>query len=148
MAENGYNGVDVMVAEELVNEINEELSQHPAILALLETDHSFVLTDPKQAGNPIVYASQAFLNLTGYPVNRVLGRNCRFLQGPGTDPSTVAKIRQAVDNGEGVGVRLLNYRRDGSTFWNQLIISAIYDSSDTVINFVGIQCLITEATPE
>lgn len=135
----GENDVAIVGEGEVVNTLSDEISNHPSVLALLETNQSFIITDCRLAGNPIVYASQAFLDLTGYPVHRVLGRNCRFLQGPGTDPVIVARIRRAVDNGEEISIRLLNYRCDGSTFWNHLMITPIHDVTGNLINFVGVQ---------
>ena len=144
----GENDVHLGGVAEMVNQISEDISQHPSVIALVETKQSFIITDCRMAGNPIVYASQAFLELTGYPVHRVLGRNCRFLQGPGTDPVIVAKIRRAVDNGEDISIRLLNYRCDGSTFWNHLMITPIHDVSGNLINFVGVQCEVSASNPE
>ena len=89
--------------------------------------------------NPIVYASQGFLALTGYTLDQVLGRNCRFLQGPATDPKTVARIRKGIEHGEDTTVCLLNYRADGSTFWNQFFIAALRDGDGNVVNFLGVQ---------
>lgn len=118
------------------------LQLHPAITAFLEAHASFIVTDPRLPGNPIIYASPGFLRLTGYPIERVLGRNCRFLQGPGTDPAVVAQIREAVDNGNDIAVTLLNYRRDGSTFWNHVLISGVrkeFDGGTTLLYFIGLQ---------
>lgn len=142
------NDIAVVGEGELANTISDEISQHPSVLALVETNQSFIITDCRMAGNPIVYASQAFLELTGYPAHRVLGRNCRFLQGPGTDPVIVARIRRAVENGEEISIRLLNYRCDGSTFWNHLLITPIKDLSGNLINFVGVQCEVPARNTE
>ena len=90
------------------------------VKALQTAQQNFVITDPSLPDNPIVFASQGFLTLTGYALESVLGRNCRFLQGPRTDPRAVAKIRKAVDEGYDTSVCLLNYRIDGSTFYNQI----------------------------
>ena len=81
---------------------------------------NFVITDPSLPDNPIVFASQGFLTLTGYALDQILGRNCRFLQGPETDPAAVEKIRHAINQGVDASVCLLNYRIDGTTFWNQV----------------------------
>merc|ERR1711935_1071472 len=87
--------------------------------ALSGSQQNFAISDPTLPDNPIVFASQGFLNLTGYQLDQVLGRNCRFLQGPETDPQAVEKIRKAVAEGVDASVCLLNYRIDGTTFWNQ-----------------------------
>jgi len=70
------------------------------VKALQTAQQNFVITDPSLPDNPIVYASQGFLNLTGYSMEQILGRNCRFLQGPETDPEAVDKIRRAIEEGE------------------------------------------------
>ncbi|GMH77467.1 hypothetical protein TL16_g07420, partial [Triparma laevis f. inornata] len=103
----------------------------------------FVVTDPSLPDNPIVYATQGFLSLTGYTLPQVLGRNCRFLQGPDTDPKAVEKIRLSIEQGNDMSVCLLNYRVDGSTFWNQFFIAALRDANGDVTNYVGVQCKVS-----
>jgi PAS domain S-box-containing protein len=85
------------------------------------------ISDPELEDNPVVYANAAFERITGYPIEEVLGRNCRFLQGEHTDPETVAKMRRAVDDGTPITVDVRNYRRDGEEFWNEVTIAPIYD---------------------
>lgn len=114
------------------------------IKALQTAQQNFVVTDPSLPDNPIVYASQGFLNLTGYSLDQILGRNCRFLQGPETDPKTVERIRNAIEQGEDLSVCLLNYRVDGSTFWNQFFIAALRDAAGNITNFVGVQCKVSD----
>lgn len=112
------------------------------IKALQTAQQNFVVTDPSLPDNPIVYATQGFLNLTGYTLDQVLGRNCRFLQGPETDPKSVEKIRKAVETGNDMSVCLLNYRVDGTTFWNQFFIAALRDANGNITNYVGVQCKV------
>lgn len=114
------------------------------IKALQTAQQNFVVTDPSLPDNPIVYASQGFLNLTGYSLDQILGRNCRFLQGPETDPKSVERIRNAIEHGMDLSVCLLNYRVDGSTFWNQFFIAALRDASGNITNFVGVQCKVSD----
>jgi PAS domain S-box-containing protein len=114
------------------------------IKALQTAQQNFVVTDPSLPDNPIVYASQGFLNLTGYSLDQILGRNCRFLQGPETDPKAVERIRHAIEQGNDLSVCLLNYRVDGTTFWNQFFIAALRDSSGNITNFVGVQCKVSD----
>jgi len=114
------------------------------IKALQTAQQNFVVTDPSLPDNPIVYASQGFLNLTGYSLDQILGRNCRFLQGPETDPKAVERIRNAIDQGNDLSVCLLNYRVDGTTFWNQFFIAALRDASGNITNFVGVQCKVSD----
>jgi len=114
------------------------------IKALQTAQQNFVVTDPSLPDNPIVYASQGFLNLTGYSLDQILGRNCRFLQGPETDPKAVERIRKAIEQGNDMSVCLLNYRVDGTTFWNQFFIAALRDAAGNVTNFVGVQCKVSD----
>ncbi len=102
------------------------------------------LTDPGQPDNPIVYANAAFLELTGYHEVEVLGRNCRFLQGPDTDPQAVVRVRRAIDERHLTIVELLNYRKDGSSFVNALQIGPIFDASGRLTFFFGSQMDVTE----
>mmetsp|Transcript_19429 Transcript_19429/g.27340 ORF Transcript_19429/g.27340 Transcript_19429/m.27340 type:complete len:605 (-) Transcript_19429:533-2347(-) len=114
------------------------------IKALQTAQQNFVVTDPSLPDNPIVYATQGFLNLTGYTLDQVLGRNCRFLQGPETDPKAVEKIRKSIEDGSDMSVCLLNYRVDGSTFWNQFFIAALRDAAGNITNYVGVQCKVSD----
>lgn len=114
------------------------------IKALQTAQQNFVVTDPSLPDNPIVYATQGFLNLTGYTLDQVLGRNCRFLQGPETDPNAVEKIRKSIEDGTDMSVCLLNYRVDGTTFWNQFFIAALRDAEGNITNYVGVQCKVSD----
>ncbi len=96
------------------------------------------LTDPRLLDEPIVFCNQAFEELTGYGQAEIVGFNCRFLQGEKTDPAMVAEIRRALDAREDVHIELLNYRRDGSSFWNALFISPVFDTAgDLVYHFAS-----------
>jgi PAS domain S-box-containing protein len=103
-----------------------------------------VVSDPRLPDNPIVFANQAFLDQTGYTAAEVIGRNCRFLQGPATDPAALAEIRAAIAAEEDVTIELLNYRRDGSTFWNRLMLSPITDDDGRLLYYFASQLDVTE----
>lgn len=103
-----------------------------------------VVTDPHQPDNPIIFANRAFLKGTGYPVEEVIGHNCRFLQGPGTDPKAVNEVRDAIAAEKEIAVEMLNYRRDGTTFWNQLFVSPITDDTGKLLYFFASQLDISE----
>lgn len=105
---------------------------------------AFCLTDPHRPGNPIVYANRAFLDLTGYSRDEVVGRNCRFLQGPETDAADVARVSGLLRQGEVGTVELVNYRRDGSAFVNALQIGPIHDADGNVRLFFGSQLDVTK----
>lgn len=101
------------------------------------------IADARLPARPLIYANEGFERLTGYPVAEVLGRNCRFLQGPNTDPAAVAEIRAAIADQRECVVEILNYRRDGSPFWNRLSITPVRDSSGSVTHYIGIQSDVT-----
>lgn len=98
-----------------------------------------VIVDATQPDNPVIYANPAFTRITGYPVEEVIGRNCRFLQGPETDPGELEKLRRAIREKRSVAVTLLNYRKDGRPFWNELAISPVFSPEGELTHFVGIQ---------
>ena len=101
---------------------------------------ALVLTDSRADDNPIVYVNRAFETITGYSQASAIGRNCRFLQGPGTDQNSVNLIRQGIENGDDVSVCLLNYKSDGKPFWNQFFLAALKDADGKIVNYVGVQC--------
>lgn len=115
------------------------VSEDPFAAAFKATRMPMIVTDPSQADNPIIFCNAAFLRLTGYSDDEVIGRNCRFLQGPDTDRDTVAKIRDNIAAGQDVAVDILNYRKDGSTFWNAVFISPVRDETDKIIYFFASQ---------
>jgi PAS domain S-box-containing protein len=119
---------------------NLTVPDYRLMLSLVNAQQNFTVSDPGLPDNPIVYASQGFLDLTGYSREQVLGRNCRFLQGPKTNPKMVDVIRKGVAAGDDTSVCLLNYKADGTTFWNQFFVAALRDLDGRVVNYVGVQC--------
>jgi PAS domain S-box-containing protein len=103
-----------------------------------------VVTDPRQPDNPIVFANGAFFDLTQYKEEQVLGRNCRMLQGPDTDRRTVDEVRKAIAEQRPVSVDILNYKADGSTFWNALFLGPVFDAEGQLLYFFASQMDITE----
>ena len=112
--------------------------------AMGQTRMAVCLTDPHLEDDPIVFCNEAFQQLTGYREVEILGRNCRFLQGPDTDQAQVAKIREAIRDESVVVVELLNYRKDGSSFWNTLHLGPIYDENGRLRYFFGSQWDVTD----
>ena len=104
-----------------------------------EREQSVVITDPSLPGNPIIFVSDEFEKQTGYPPEEVLGRNCRFLQGPDTDPDSIQAISEALQSDKEITVDILNYRKDGSRFWNRLRIRPLYGQDGEVLYYVGAQ---------
>ena len=102
-----------------------------------------VVTDPRQPDNPIVFTNGAFLDLTGYTRDEVIGRNCRFLQGADTDHGTVEELRRALAEHKAVAVDILNYKKDGTRFWNGLFIGPVFDKQGELLYFFASQLDIT-----
>ncbi|WP_432543947.1 SpoIIE family protein phosphatase [Kineococcus sp. SYSU DK002] len=127
--------------EELVRDAQDSAERLHS-RAVLASDLSFTISDPTQPDNPLVWVNPAFQKVTGYGKG-VLGRNCRFLQGPDTDPAAVQRIREALRAGETVTELLLNYRKDGTAFWNEVVISPVHDAQGRVTHFVGVQSDVT-----
>jgi PAS domain S-box-containing protein len=111
--------------------------------AVLATRMSFTITDPRQDDNPLVWVNPAFTDTTGYAFGEAVGRNCRFLQGPETDPQVVREIRHSLEAAQPITTTLLNYRKDGTPFWNELSISPVQDASGSLTHFVGVQADVT-----
>ena len=107
--------------------------------AIETTRMPMLVTDPRQPDNPIVFANRAFISMSGYSAEDVMGRNCRFLQGPETNRDTITEIRQAIEERREVTTEILNYRKDGSTFWNALFVSPVYDEHGNLVYFFASQ---------
>ncbi|XP_043810640.1 phototropin-2 isoform X3 [Manihot esculenta] len=114
--------------------------------ALATLQQTFVVSDATKPDCPIMYASSGFFSMTGYSSKEVIGRNCRFLQGPETDQAEVAKIRDAVKKGKSYCGRLLNYKKDGTPFWNLLTVTPIKDDRGNTIKFIGMQVEVSKYT--
>ncbi|KAJ7953750.1 Protein TWIN LOV 1 [Quillaja saponaria] len=108
-------------------------------ISLGRIKQSFVLTNPYLTDMPIVYASDAFLKMTGYARDEVLGRNCRFLSGMDTDTSTLYQVRESIQTEQPCTVRILNYRKDKSSFWTLLHVSPVRGASGKIAYFVEVQ---------
>lgn len=107
-----------------------------------------VISNPRLDDNPIVACNDAFCALTGYPAEEVIGRNCRFLSGPGTEPWLSEEIRRGVREHRPVLVEILNYKRSGEPFRNAVLVAPIYDDHDELLYFLGSQIEIaSDASP-
>ena len=135
MAEHSYQEVPAETADALVRLKDRALSA---------SAEGITIADARAPDRPLIYVNEGFERLTGYPAESVLGRNCRFLQGAGTDAETVAELRDAIDNARPCTVEILNYRKDGTPFWNRLAITPVTDAGGDVTHFIGIQSDVSE----
>jgi PAS domain S-box-containing protein len=119
------NGSAVDVAQLAKQELSWDAMQH----ALSCINEGIAVADPSLPDAPMVYVNEAFLRLTGYTREECIGKNCRFLQGPGTDPVALERLRRALAERRDVQVELLNYRKGGEPFWNLLSITHVWDKS-------------------
>ncbi|MDG5817441.1 bacterio-opsin activator domain-containing protein [Natronococcus sp. A-GB7] len=167
VAEDAFEaGVDRFVAkngdgsqEELAGEVaavtsatevvERDVSDHePApeeiVRAIDDASVGITMTDPSLPDNPIVYINDAWEEITGYAREEILGRNPRFLQGPGTDPEARKTLSVALDREEPTTVELKNYRSDGTPWWNELTVAPIHDEDGELVHYVGFQKDVTD----
>ncbi|RZI54615.1 MAG: PAS domain S-box protein [Pseudomonas sp.] len=107
----------------------------PFSAAVRATRTPMLITDPRQDDNPIVFANAAFYQLTGYAAEDVVGRNCRFLQGPATNEDHIAMVREAIRRHEPIEIKLQNYRKDGKSFWNHLHVQPVFERDGKLVYF-------------
>lgn len=119
------------------------LSDKTARRLLDEAHDGIVVSDPALPDNPLVYVNQAFLNMSGYNRDEIIGKNCRFLQQGNSKQESVDKLRIAIKQEEPIVVDLINYRKDGTEFYNELSVSPIYDENNKLIYFLGVQKDVT-----
>jgi len=105
--------------------------------------NGIVLTDPNIKDNPITYANPAFIDLTGYDMDEIVGKNCRFLQGQDRNQENIANIKAVIEKGESITTIIRNYKKNGALFYNELTISPVYDDNGILVNFIGVQNDVT-----
>lgn len=122
--------------------MNSTTPEESYIRSLLEKDEfemSVVISDPSLPDNPMIFVSEAFELQTGYSADEAVGRNCRFLQGPETNPYAIEAIRQGLKAQTRFTIDILNYRKDGTPFLNRLRIRPIFDDQGKLVYFAGAQ---------
>ncbi|GFP87001.1 phototropin-2 [Phtheirospermum japonicum] len=149
--ERSKNSSERFVAGSRISEESSSGSEFPRVSqeikdALATLQQTFVVSDATKPDCPIVYASSGFFTMTGYSSKEVIGKNCRFLQGPDTDRNEVDKIRKAARTGASYCGRLLNYKKDGTPFWNLLTITPIKNDKGRTIKFIGMQVEVSKYT--
>lgn len=136
----------------LINEeLNREIAERETIEKILRlreqaiaaVSEGILITEKNETDNVIIYANASFERMTGYTFDEIRGRNCRFLQGQETNPVTISAMRKAITEEKSCAVEILNYRKDGTPFWNALSISPVKDDFGKITHFVGVQQDIT-----
>ncbi len=112
--------------------------------AISVTAEGICISSMLEPDEPLIYVNSGFEELTGYAREEVLGYNCRFLQGPDTDPAAVAAIRAALRGGQPLTLELLNYRKDGRPFWNRLSLTPLHNEAGVLTHYIGVQTDVTE----
>lgn len=107
--------------------------------AIVNSPIASVISNPRLPDNPIVGVNQAFCDLTGYGTDEILGRNCRFLAGPATEPWLTERIRQGTLNRKPTLVEILNYKRCGQPFRNAVLVAPIFLPNGELEYFLGSQ---------
>lgn len=121
--------------------ISEEHVFHAAVL---KTRMAMTVADPRLPDCPLVYVNPAFIKTTGYKTEQVIGKNCRFLQGPDTNRAAVRRIKDAIAAQVTFDQDIYNYRRDGSGFWNALHVSPLFDDEGNLIYYFASQVDISD----
>ena len=144
--QNQVNQLDEVADRERYEEVLRQAAGENLRLgqAVISVSDGIIITDPLQPDNPIIYINPAFTKITGYTAQDILGKNCRCLQGEKTDTKAVELIREAIYKKQPVQVTLLNYRKDGQPFWNELKVSPVFSEDGSLLYFIGIQTDITE----
>lgn len=132
----------------MVIDVTEKLSLEKELILNKKVVESsmegIIITDPNINDNPIIFCNQRFIEMIGYSKEEIIGKNCRFLQGPDTTKESIETLKQAIKNYEDYDGEILNYKKDGTPFWNNLRITHIKNQAGVVTHFVGIQNDITE----
>ncbi len=112
--------------------------------ALASIRSGVTIADATQPDMPLIYVNQAFIDITGYAPEDLLGRNCRILQGDDRDQAGIKEIRRAIAQQRSCQVLLRNYRKDGSLFWNEFRMSSVFDEAGHITHYVGVQMDVTQ----
>ena len=136
---------DITVRKRQVKEILELAEQNTLMArAIEEIDLGVTISDGRQPHQPIIFCNQAFIELSGRPMEEIIGFSCSFLQGPETNPKTVQSLSKAIQEQQAITVEILNYKQNGEAFWNELSLNPIFSSDGNLKYYVGIQSDITQ----
>eukprot|EP01037_Dinobryon_pediforme_P005637 gene5637-5698_t len=138
-----------MVLRAVVPDTTKALGARMAIGAMIENSLvAAVVSDPRLPDNPIVACNKAFVDLTGYSPDEIVGRNCRFLRGPGTEAALSEELRAGIAARVPVMVEILNYKKDGTPFRNAVMVAPIFDADGELEYFLGSQVELSAGADE
>ncbi|MFP9061072.1 bacterio-opsin activator domain-containing protein [Natrialbaceae archaeon A-chndr2] len=140
----GHDGATVTLHSHDDETEFEDVDRAVKTRAINEAPVGFSLSDPHMEDNPLVYVNSAYEELTGYPGDEVVGRNCRLLQGPESDAAATDEMRAAIDEERPTTVEIKNYRKDGTEFWNEVTVAPVRNSAGEITHYVGFQNDITQ----
>ncbi len=129
--------------ERIAGELAGLRATDPFVAAVRATRMPMIITNPRLPDNPVVFANASFCRLTGYTREEIVGRNCRFLQGPDTEPATRQALRDAIAKIEPIETDIRNYRKDGEPFWNRLLMAPVFDVDGKLVYFFASQVDVT-----
>ncbi|RUO67039.1 EAL domain-containing protein [Idiomarina ramblicola] len=136
----GVHGIAKDITEHRANEAKLKVFQSGVHASV----NGVVISEANEKGYPVIYVNPAFEKMSGYSLTEIKGRSCRLLQGNDTDPNVQSEIRSALRAKREIKTIIRNYRKDGSMFWNELLISPVKGAKDEVTHFIGLQSDITE----
>lgn len=118
------------------------------LLAIAHSTEPMALSDPRLPDHPIIAVNAAFEAMSGYTAAEIVGRNCRMLQGPGTDAESARKLGRVIAEGDGCVEWIVNHRKDGTAYWNLLFMSPVRDPKGNIIHYFANQHDITKGLPD
>ena len=130
-------------ARDITSRRDAEQEMRVQQLAIESAQNGILISDATKEDNPVTFVNPGFETLSGYTADEIMGKNCRMLQGPSTDEACIRRIREAIAGGKPIRETILNYRKDGTPFWNDLQITPVQDRQGRLIAFVGIQHDVT-----
>jgi len=107
--------------------------------------NGITLADPDMEDMPLVYVNKAFESMTGYTMEEVVGKNCRFMQGEEREQKERYMMQEAIKNNESIEITFKNYRKNGELFYNHLEMSPLFDSNGNVLYYLGVQLDVTQS---
>jgi PAS domain S-box-containing protein len=117
--------------------------QNVMLIAIDDANEGITISDARLPDNPLIFVNKGFCSMTGYNADEVMGKNCRFLQGKEINQESVRRVKKSIQNKDSIIEEIINFKKDGTIFWNRLSITPIFDDSGILSHFIGVQEDIT-----